>query len=278
MSEKQRSKVRNTLPTIREVIAKYKLSSKKSLGQHFILDSNLTDKIARIAGVKGEKVIEIGPGPGGLTRSLLKEGARQVVAIEKDKNCIAAMEELKLTYLDKLVIIEADAKNFSLSKIQQPPFKIVSNLPYNISIPLLLRWLKDISCISDMTLMFQREVAERLAAKPSTKSYGRLSVITQWRCEVKSKFNIDPLAFTPPPKIDSTLVTLLPRERSGLQIHWSKLELVTKLAFSQRRKMIKSSLRDLSLDFEDLGIDPTLRAENLTVNQYCQLASSLFYN
>ena len=199
MREYQNSSDQDFLPTLRKVMSKHEIYAKRSLGQHFLLDTNLTDKIARIANVKGSTVIEIGPGPGGLTRSLLMNGAKKIIAIEKDPRCLAALLELQSFYSESLIIVEADAMNIDLSQISSKPFNIVANLPYNISTPLLIGWLQKIKSISQMTLTFQKEVADRLVASPSTKAYGRLSVITQWLCNVNIQFNIDSLAFVPPP-------------------------------------------------------------------------------
>ena len=275
MREYQNSSDQEFLPTLRNVMSKHEIYAKKSLGQHFLLDTNLTDKIARIANIKGSTVIEIGPGPGGLTRSLLINGAKKIIAIEKDPRCLAALLELQSYYSESLTIVEADAMNIDFSNISSKPFKIVANLPYNISTPLLIGWLRKIEPIRQMTLTFQKEVADRLVASPSTKAYGRLSVITQWLCNVNIQFNIDSLAFVPPPKVVSSVVTLLPRDEPIAPADWLRLEKVTSAAFNQRRKMLRSSLRNFNLDLPSLGINPTLRAENLTIEQFCQLARSI---
>lgn len=261
------------LPPLREVIARHGLSARRKLGQHFLLDSNLTDRIARSAGnITNGTTLEIGPGPGGLTRSLLKHGASRIVAVEKDPRCIEALRELQSIFPDRLVLLEEDALEIKISDIANGSCRIVSNLPYNISTVLLIGWLQQSNMIERMTLMFQKEVADRLTADVSTKSYGRLSVMTQWLCDIQFEFNVDRQAFTPPPKVASSVVSLTPRQMPAAEATWSDLERVTALAFNQRRKMLRSSLKDLNVDFDDLGIDPTLRAENLSVEQFCALS------
>ena len=275
MSKFENSPGGRLLPSLSAVISKYEISAKKSLGQHFLLDTNLTDRIAKIAKVENSIVLEIGAGPGGLTRSILAHNARELITIEKDTTCLAALSEIKSVYPDRLKIIQADAVKLDLSKIIEQPYKIVANLPYNISTALLVRWLKKISSIDQMTLMFQKEVADRLVARPSTKDYGRLSIITQWLCEVNIEFNVGRQAFVPPPKVESSVVTLVPRDIPLASAKWSALEKVTTSAFNQRRKMLRSSLKDFDFNFLSLGIDPTLRAENLTVEEFCRLARGI---
>ena len=270
----QESCAQNLPPTLRKVISNYQISAKKSLGQHFLMDTNLINRIARIARVEGNTVIEIGSGPGGLTRSLLIHGARELFAIEKDQACLAALFDLQRSYSDQLKVIQADATNLNISNVSAKPCNIVANLPYNISTVLLVNWLQQIKSISRMTLTFQKEVADRLAATHSTKDYGRLSIMTQWLCDVNIEFNINRQAFVPPPKIVSSVVTLVPRDVPLAPANWSALEKVTSAAFNQRRKMLRSSLKSFNFNFDSLGIDPTLRAENLTVGQFCQLARS----
>ena len=265
----------NSLPVLNKVMTKYGISARKSLGQHFLLDTNLTDRIAKIAKVEDSLVFEIGSGPGGLTRSILAHGARKLIAVEKDNRCFLALTDLQSTYPDRLEVIQGDALKLDLSNIVNQPYKIVANLPYNIATALLIGWLKKISSIDRMTLMFQKEVADRLVARPSTREYGRLSIITQWLCEVKVEFNIDPMAFVPPPNVVSSIVTLIPRKIPLAPAKWSGLEKVTAAAFNQRRKMLRSSLREFGFNFLSMGIDPTLRAENLTVEEFCQIARSI---
>lgn len=267
------------LPPLRDVIARHGLRTRKSLGQHFLLDLNLTARIARAAGnLERHTVIEVGPGPGGLTRALLDAGAKKVIAVEKDQRCIEALGELTAAYGDRLAVVEGDALEARVAArvltLAAPPRKIVSNLPYNIATPLLIGWLRRIRELDGLTLMFQKEVAHRLAAVPGGKDYGRLSVITQWLCEVRILFNVDKRAFTPPPRVVSTVVSLIPRKRPLAAAAWPCLERITQAAFGQRRKMLRSSLKPLGLDLESLGIDPTLRAEDLTVEQFCRLAGA----
>ncbi len=263
----------DTLPPLRDVIAKYGLNAKKSLGQNFLLDLNLTMRIAQAAGpLEGYDVIEVGPGPGGLTRALLSAGARHVHAIERDPRCILAAQDIEQAAPGRLSIIEADALKVDVASLGQGPRKIIANLPYNVATPLLLNWLRDATQFESMTLMFQREVADRLCAVPKTKAYGRLSIIAQWLCEVEPQFNVSPKAFTPPPKVTSTIVTLRPRAEPLAPASRPALEAVTAAAFGQRRKMLRVSLKPLKLDLESLGIEPTLRAEDLPVEAFCTMA------
>ncbi len=264
------------LPPLRDVIKRFGLGARKSLGQHFLLDLNLCARIARAAGdLNAVNVIEIGPGPGGLTRALLDTGAAKVVAVEHDSRCVAALAELRDAYPDRLDILEADALKTDVSTLAPAPRWIVANLPYNIATPLLLDWLRRITAFEGLTLMFQKEVAGRLAAEPGNKSYGRLSVITQWLCEVRHEFNVSREAFTPPPKVASTVVSLIPRPAPLAPAQWERLERVTAQAFGQRRKMLRSSLKPLNLDFAALGIAPTARAEELSVEQFCAISQTL---
>ncbi len=257
------------------MITSYGLNTKKSLGQHFLLDRNLTDRIARNAKVENKIVVEIGPGPGGLTRSLLAQNVAQLIAIEKDQDCVAALGSLKTLYQDRLQILEADALGVTFDSLSSDPVCIVSNLPYNVSTPLLLHFLKQLSQINSMTLMFQKEVADRLIAKPSTKAYGRLSIMTQWLCDTRHLFNVDKRAFVPPPKVMSSVISLRVRPEPLAPADWHALEEITAAAFSQRRKMLRSSLKDYQIDFRALNIDPELRAENLSVEQFCLMARAI---
>jgi len=263
------------LPPLRDVIKRFDLGARKSLGQHFLLDLNLCARIARAAGdLNGVNVIEIGPGPGGLTRALLQAGAKRVVAVERDSRCVAALAELAAAYPGRLEIIEADALETDVTALAPAPRRIVANLPYNVATPLLLGWLRHVRDFEGLTLMFQKEVAARLAAKPGSKSYGRLSVITQWLAEVRHEFNVSNEAFTPPPKVASSVVSLIPRPEPLAPADWEMLEKVTARAFGQRRKMLRASLKPLGLDFVALGIEPTARAEDLSVEQFCRIASA----
>lgn len=262
-----------SLPPLREVIQRYGLDARRDLGQHFLLDGNLTDRIARAAGaLAGVNVVEVGPGPGGLTRSLLAADAKQVIAVEKDHRAAQAITELVESFPGRLRLVEADAMALDVSALAPPPLKIVANLPYNVSVPLLIGWLRTVRSFAGLTLMFQKEVAARLVAAPGNADYGRLSVLASWLCEVRRDFNVDRQAFTPPPKIMSTVVTLMPRPEPLAAAPWSALETVTAAAFGQRRKMLRGSLKTLGLDPSVAGIDPRRRAEELSVEEFCALA------
>ena len=270
-----------SLPPLRDVIARHGLAARRSLGQHFLLDLNLTRRIARAAGdLATGTTIEIGPGPGGLTRALLELGASRVVAIERDARCVAALGELAASYPGRLEIVDGDALAIDAAALGAAPRRIVANLPYNISTALLVRWLTDLArdprTYESLTLMFQREVAERLAAKPRSKDYGRLSVLAQWLCKVELCFNISKEAFTPPPKVTSTLVRLVPRPEPLAPARLEALEAVTAAAFGQRRKMLRASLRSLGIDVATLlagaGLPDTARAEEIAVEGFCALA------
>jgi len=268
------------LPPLRETIARHGIAARRSLGQNFLLDLNLTRRIARAAGdLAGKTVVEVGPGPGGLTRALLESAAERVVAIERDPRCIAALAELSAAYAGRLTVVEGDALAIDAANAggaDGRPRAIVANLPYNIATPLLLGWLRQIDAFASLTLMFQKEVAERLAATPRRHAYGRLTVITQWLCDVRLLFDIAPQAFVPPPKVTSTVVRLVPRDTPLAAAEFAVLERVTQAAFGQRRKMLKGALRRLVADPAALlatsGIDPTARAEELSVEQFCALA------
>ncbi len=269
----------DTLPPLGEVIRRHGLSAVKSLGQHFLLDLNLTRRVARAAGeLAGASVIEIGPGPGGLTRALLETPAARVIAVERDRRAIAALQDLAARNPGRLTVIEADALELDLAAIAPAPRHIVANLPYNIATPLLIGWLKRAGDYAGMTLMFQKEVAKRIAAKPRTPDYGRLSVLAQWACETKLLFDISPKAFTPPPKVTSSVVRLVPRAGPE-KVAVEDLERVTRAAFGQRRKMLRQSLKSLGGDPSALlaatGIRPEARAEELSVAEFCALARAL---
>jgi len=262
------------------VIARHGIAARKSLGQNFILDLNLTRRIARAAGpLDSGTTIEIGPGPGGLTRALLDEGAARVVAIERDTRCLAALTELQAHYAGRLELIEGDALALDPAALTPAPRRIVANLPYNIATALLLRWLDRITDYESLTLMFQREVAERLTAAPRSAAYGRLSVLVQWLCEAWILFDIPPRAFTPPPKVTSSVVRLVPRAAPLALADKATLERVTGAAFGQRRKMLRSSLKSLGVAVEPLlseaGLAGTARAEELSAAEFCALARAI---
>lgn len=266
------------LPPLREVIARHGLATRKSLGQHFLLDMNLTRRIVRAAGpLDGVTAIEVGPGPGGLTRALLESAAAGVVAIERDSRCIPALHELQDAAGGRLTLVEDDALAVDYRTLAPAPRAIVANLPYNIATPLLIGWLKDIDAYAGLTLMFQKEVAERLTAAPGNKTYGRLSVICQWQAEVRRALTVPARAFTPPPKVDSAVVTLTPRPAPEVA-EWTFMERVTAAAFGQRRKMLRASLKALG-DAEGLlaaaGLRPTARAEEIDVAGFAALARAL---
>jgi len=268
------------LPPLREVIARHGIAAKRSLGQNFILDLNLTRRIARAAGpLEAGSVIEVGPGPGGLTRALLEEGAAHVVAIERDRRCLAALGELAAAYPGRLELVEGDALKLDPAALTPEPRRIVANLPYNIATALLLRWLDRIGEYQSLTLMFQREVAERLVATARSPAYGRLSVIVQWLTLPKILFDLPPRAFVPSPKVTSSVVSLKPRAMPLARTEKAALERITAAAFGQRRKMLRSSLRTLGVPVEPLlattGIAPTARAEELSVADFCALARAL---
>lgn len=272
------------LPPLREVIRALGLAAKRSLGQNFLLDFNLTRRIARAAGpLEGVGVVEIGPGPGGLTRALLFEGAPRVVAIEKDARCLPALDAIAALYPGQLDVIAADAMELDYAALKLPsPARIVANLPYSVATPLLVSWLKSDPWppwFDRMVLMFQREVAERIVASPGGKDYGRLAVISQWRTSPRILFTLPAQAFTPRPKVDSALVEFVPKAKPQPSCDVGSLERVTAAAFGQRRKMLRGALRRLVPDSETLleaiGIDPKARAEELPVAAFCRLANAL---
>ncbi|MGB3809785.1 MAG: 16S rRNA (adenine(1518)-N(6)/adenine(1519)-N(6))-dimethyltransferase RsmA [Parvibaculum sp.] len=268
------------LPPLRDVIARHGLAAQKALGQNFLLDLNLTGRIARAAGsLVDHEIVEVGPGPGGLTRALLMEGAKHVTVIERDKRCLPALEEISAAYPGRLTIIEGDALETDMGALVSGPARIVANLPYNIATPLLIGWLQNDRWppwYSSLTLMFQKEVAERIVAVPGGKAYGRLAVAAQWRCRARMLFDIDRRAFTPPPSITSTVVELIPMAEPLAPADPRALEVVVAAAFGQRRKMLRSSLKSLGVDpaplLETAGIDGTRRAEELTVQEFCAIA------
>ncbi|MGE0754489.1 MAG: 16S rRNA (adenine(1518)-N(6)/adenine(1519)-N(6))-dimethyltransferase RsmA [Alphaproteobacteria bacterium] len=268
------------LPPLKDVIRMHELQAKKSLGQHFLLDGRITDDIARYAGdLSACHVIEVGPGPGGLTRSLLRGGALHVHVIEKDVRCLALLEELRQAAPGRLSVHNDDALKFDYSAIPSPR-KIVANLPYNVGTLMLLNWLdmiyRDPGSFTSLTLMFQKEVTERIIAAHGNKDYGRLSVLCQWLCDVRTDMTLPPGAFVPPPAVSSAVVTLTPRATPLVDVKKETLEKVMAAAFGQRRKMLRKALKPTSNDVEALlasaGIDPTWRAEQVDVRTLCALA------
>ena len=273
----------DSLPPLREVIASHGLSARKSLGQNFLLDLNLTAKIARQAGdLAGCDVLEIGPGPGGLTRGLLSEGARRVVAVEKDSRCLPALQEIAAAYPGRLEILQGDALELDPLQHLAPPIRVAANLPYNVGTELLVRWLTPPEWPpfwQSLTLMFQREVAERIVAAPGSKAYGRLAILAQWRAEARIVLSLPPEAFTPPPKVSSAVVHLsalpAPRYPADAQV----LSRVVAAAFNQSRKMLRAALKGVAPDIEDrliaAGLKPTDRAETVPLEGFCALARAV---
>jgi len=271
----------DTLPSLRAVIEAHGLSAKKSLGQNFLLDLNLTSKIARLAGdLTGCDVLEIGPGPGGLTRGLLAEGARRVLAIEKDARCLPALNEIAAIYPDRLQIIGGDALDIDPRDHLSPPIRVAANLPYNVGTELLVRWLTPEHWPpfwESLTLMFQKEVALRITAQPGSKAYGRLSILAQWRTQARIVMELPPEAFSPPPKIHSAVVHLQARAEPLFPADADKLSRVVAAAFNQRRKMLRAALKVLAKDaearIESVGIAPTARAEEISIEGFCKLSA-----
>jgi 16S rRNA (adenine1518-N6/adenine1519-N6)-dimethyltransferase len=268
------------LPPLREVIAAHGLSARKALGQNFLMDLNLTAKIARRAGALADcDVLEIGPGPGGLTRALLMEGARHVVAIERDARCLPALAEIAAAWPGRLTVLAGDALALDPRPQLAPPVRIVANLPYNVGTELLVRWLTPPAWPpfwTSLTLMFQKEVAERIVAAAGSKAYGRLSILAQWRSDARLVFEIPPRAFTPPPKVTSAVVQIERLDAPRFPADAATLSRVVALGFGQRRKMLRASLRPLGGDVEALltaaGIAPTDRAEQVTLEAFCRLS------
>ncbi|MEQ1865397.1 MAG: 16S rRNA (adenine(1518)-N(6)/adenine(1519)-N(6))-dimethyltransferase RsmA [Micropepsaceae bacterium] len=270
------------LPPLREVIAQLGLSARRSLGQNFLMDFNLTRRIAREAGpLAGRTVVEVGPGPGGLTRALLMEGAGHVIAIERDQRCLPALEAIAIAYPNRLTVVMADAVDTDEAALVPPGERamVVANLPYNVATPLLIKWLTAREWppwYDSLTLMFQREVAERIVAAPGDEAYGRLSVISQWRAAPKILFDVNRSAFTPAPKVTSTVVRFSVLAKARGEAEPRMIERVTGAAFGQRRKMLRSSLKTLGADndamIEEAGLDPTARAEEISVEGFAALA------
>ena len=271
-----RDKIAN-LPPLRQLIDQTNLEARKSLSQNFIFDLNLTQRIARAAAPMQGTVFEIGPGPGGLTRALFLEGAEKVIAIEKDCRAIRFLEHLVAATDGQLILYEEDAMKLPIWEMSDSPRKVVANLPYNIATALLLKWLSHANAFVSLTLMFQKEVAERLVAQPGDKSYGRLSILSQWLCQVELKFDVPPQAFIPPPKIISSVVHLIPRPQPLYDCRKEDLEATTSIAFGQRRKMLRASFKKhggetllLSAD-----IDPTARPQELSIEAFTRLSNKM---
>ncbi len=271
------------LPPLRQVIDAHGIAAKKSLGQNFLLDLNLTAKIARLAGDLSETdVLEVGPGPGGLTRGLLAEGARRVLAIEKDPRCAPALDQIAARYPDRMSYVVGDALDVDVTRHLTPPYKIAANLPYNVGTELLVRWLTPPTWPpqwSSLTLMFQREVAQRIVAQPGSKAYGRLALLAQWRSDPRIVLDLPPEAFSPAPKVSSAVVHLTALPAPRYPANAATLNRVVAAAFNQRRKMLRSALKSVSPQIEDhliaAGIKPTERAEQVGLEAFCALAQSL---
>ncbi len=282
LSTEERRKAVEALPPLRDVIAQNSLSAQKALGQNFLLDLNITDKIVReaqhydVQSWQGVNAIEIGPGPGGLTRALLKSPAKSVTAYELDQRAVQALQPLKEVCAGSFNLVQQDAMKADLGEIA-PPRVIVANLPYNIATPLLIGWLKklreDQGAFQSMALMFQKEVAQRIVAQAGDKAFGRLAVISQWLCDCAIMYHLPPSAFTPPPKVDSAVVFFKPKALSRDAPSFDKVERVTAQAFNQRRKMIRSSLKEYMPAIEALGLDPQSRAETLKISDFLRIAA-----
>ena len=278
MSDRPSDKI-DALPPLRDVIKSYGLDAKKSLGQNFLFDLNLTGRIARAAMPLDGTVIEIGPGPGGLTRALLMAGAEKVIAIEKDRRAIEALGSLVIAAEGRLEIIEGDALEVDIKTLGEASkrHQIVANLPYNIATGLLLNWLDDLDHLDAMTLMFQREVWQRITAEVGGAAYVRLAVMAQWLCQVRSVFDIPPQAFVPPPKVTSSVVQLIPREQPLANADKTCLEDVTRALFGQRRKMLRSSIKTLKIEglLDGLALSGDERPERLHIKDFCAIAEAL---
>lgn len=266
------------LASLKSVVNKFDLSPKKNLGQNFLLDQNITDKIIRCVGdIKNQNILEVGPGPGGLTRSILFAKPAKLVVVEQDSRCISALEELQAVY-SELVIINDDALKVNEEDLVPQGSKIIANLPYNIGTALLIKWLDNVSFWQSFTLMFQKEVAERIMAKPSTKDYGRLSVICQLLCDIEWHFNLKPEAFYPPPKVTSSVISLYPKKVQVSKAIYNSVQLISKILFNQRRKMLRVTMKQIHADLNGMicntDILLTQRPEELTIEQFVQLAQN----
>ncbi|NKB48555.1 MAG: 16S rRNA (adenine(1518)-N(6)/adenine(1519)-N(6))-dimethyltransferase RsmA [Alphaproteobacteria bacterium] len=275
--ETQRRQIEG-LPPLREIIARHQIDARKSFGQHFLNDLNLTRRIAAATGdLSDVHIIEVGAGPGGLTRALLESNAASVTALERDERCIGALHELADAVPDRLNVVAGDALTTNLADLSPPPRRVVANLPYNIGTQLLVNWLEQPAAFTGFTLMFQREVAQRITAEPSTKAYGRLSVLCQWLTETRLLFDVAPSAFVPPPSVTSAVVALEVRKVPLAPARQEDLEFITRLAFGQRRKMLRRSLQSVGGAelLAQADIAETARAEDLSVHQFCALANML---
>ncbi len=260
------------LPPLRDIIAAFDLRADKSLGQHFLLDPHLLERIARTAPLAGVNLIEIGPGPGGLTRALLASDAASVLAVEIDPRAVAATSQLA-SQCSRLSVLEADAMQLDLTTLSAAPRGIVANLPYNVGTPLLIKWLAQAGAYQFMVLMFQLEVAERIAATPNSSAYGRLSVLAQWLCDIDIAMHVPAGAFSPPPKVDSAIVRLFPKSVQPPAEHFKAMERLTAAAFGQRRKMLRGALRGMGGEalLKRADINPERRAETLSVTEFERL-------
>ncbi len=269
----------DSLPSLRDTIARHGLDARKSLGQHFLLDPALCARIAALAGdLTGRQVLEVGPGPGGLTRALLASPAAHIHAVELDRRAIAALQELAAAYPGRLTIQEADALGVDVVATLPAPRRIIANLPYNVATPLLVGWLRRAADLESMTLMFQQEVAERICAAPDSDQYGRLGVLAQWRCQARFLMSLPPGAFSPPPKVFSAVVGLIPHAEDPGPALFATMERVTAAAFGQRRKMLRGSLKSLGKPeelLEQAGISGERRAETLSIAEFDRLARLL---
>ena len=270
--------IQDQLPTIKEILNKNNVKIHKSLGQNFIFDINLTDKIVKKSEPIASTIIEIGPGPGGLTRSILKKNPNILFAIDKDTQSELMLRELKEIYGDTLQVIIADAINYPIWSLGNEPRQVIANLPYNAGTKMLISWLKHIKKFEKLTLMFQKEVADRITAPVGSSNYGRLSILTNWLTKSKQLFDIPGSAFIPPPRVTSTVVELIPMENPIFDVAFNSLEQITQMAFSQRRKMLKSSLKKINGEaiLEDLNISSSLRPEELSVIDFCRIAKKAY--
>ncbi|MDC1280729.1 16S rRNA (adenine(1518)-N(6)/adenine(1519)-N(6))-dimethyltransferase RsmA [bacterium] len=266
------------LPTIKEILKKNNIKIHKSLGQNFLFDINLTDKIVNKSEPISSTIIEIGPGPGGLTRSILKKNPNILFAIDKDNQSELMLSDLKKLYGDKLQVIIADAINYPIWNLGNEPRQVIANLPYNVGTKMLISWLKHINKFEKLTLMFQKEVADRILAPVGSSNYGRLSILTNWLTKSKKLFDIPGSAFIPPPKVTSTVIELIPMKNPIFDVSFNSLERITQMTFSQRRKMLKSSLKKINGEaiLEDLNISSRLRPEELTIIDFCRIAKKAY--